>query len=55
MDEPMITGESMPVEKGPGDTVTGGTFNGQGMLLIRGCVEKLKALIFRFFLGSQKI
>lgn len=30
VDESVITGESMPVEKQPGDTVTGATMNGSG-------------------------
>jgi Cu+-exporting ATPase len=30
VDESMITGEPIPVTKGPGDTVTGGTVNGAG-------------------------
>ena len=30
VDESMITGEPIPVEKGPGDMVTGGTVNGAG-------------------------
>ncbi len=33
VDESMLTGEPMPVEKGPGDTVTGGTLNKQGSFL----------------------
>jgi len=32
VDESMITGEPVPVEKGPGDAVVGGTVNGQGSL-----------------------
>ena len=34
IDESMITGEPLPVEKGPGDTVTGGTINKKGSLVI---------------------
>ena len=36
VDESMLTGESMPVDKNPGDRVTGGTRNGDGMLRGRG-------------------
>ncbi len=32
VDESMITGESLPVGKGPGDAVIGATVNGRGML-----------------------
>jgi P-type Cu+ transporter len=35
VDEAMITGESIPVEKGPGDEVTGGTQNGTGTFRFR--------------------
>ena len=35
VDESLVTGESLPVEKRPGDRVTGGTLNGRGGLLIR--------------------
>ena len=35
VDESMITGEPIPVEKGPGSKVTGGTVNGTGSLVMR--------------------
>ena len=35
LDESMVTGESLPREKGPGDTVIGGTINGQSLLRVR--------------------
>jgi Cu+-exporting ATPase len=35
IDESMITGEPIPVEKNPGDKVTGATVNGTGSLIIR--------------------
>jgi Cu+-exporting ATPase len=35
VDEAMITGESMPVEKAAGDALIGGTMNGNGTLVMR--------------------
>ncbi len=35
VDESMLTGEPMPVDKFPGDAVTGGTLNRNGAILIR--------------------
>lgn len=35
VDESMLTGESLPVAKGPGDRVAAGTLNGAGALTIR--------------------
>lgn len=35
IDESMITGESLPVEKKPGDLVTGATLNGSGSFIMR--------------------
>ena len=38
VDESMVTGESVPVEKGEGDSVVGGAVNGKGSLTVK--VEK---------------
>ncbi len=35
VDEALITGESLPVTRQPGDRVTGGAINGEGVLLVR--------------------
>ena len=41
MDESLLTGESMPVSKGPGDAVTGGAINGSGAFIMK--AEKVGA------------
>ena len=35
VDESMLTGEPLPVDRGPGSSVTGGTRNGSGILVVR--------------------
>ena len=35
VDESIVTGESMPVRRGPGDRVVGATVNGEGLLRVR--------------------
>jgi Cu+-exporting ATPase len=35
VDESMLTGEPLPVAKAPGDTLTGGSINGEGRVLMR--------------------
>ena len=49
LDESMLTGEPLPVEKTVGDTVTGGTLNGNGTFLMRadavGAATKLSRIV----------
>ena len=57
VDESMLTGEPLPVEKGPGDPVTGATLNGTGALVIaarRVGAETVLAQIIAMVAQSQR-
>jgi Cu+-exporting ATPase len=57
LDESMLTGEAIPVEKGPGDRVVGATLNGTGSLVIRAervGSETLLAQIVRMVSEAQR-
>jgi P-type Cu+ transporter len=57
VDESMITGESIPVEKGPGSRVVGATVNGTGSLVMRAervGSETLLARIVRLVSQAQR-
>ena len=57
VDESMITGESIPVEKGPGTHVIGATVNGSGSLIMRAehvGSETLLAQIVRLVSQAQR-
>ena len=57
VDESMITGEPIPVEKAPGDRVTGATVNGSGALVMRAervGSETLLAQIVRMVSDAQR-
>jgi Cu+-exporting ATPase len=57
VDESMVTGESIPVEKRTGDTVVGGTLNGTGTLLMeaeRVGSETLLAQIVQMVAEAQR-
>jgi Cu+-exporting ATPase len=55
-DESLLTGESMPVPKGPGERVTGGAVNAEGRLVVRTSAigaETALARIIRLVEGAQ--
>jgi Cu+-exporting ATPase len=57
IDESMVTGEPIPVEKGPGDRVTGGTVNTNGTLLFKALrvgADTLLAQIVRMVGEAQR-
>ncbi len=47
LDESMMTGESLPVEKSPGDKVIGGSLNGQGLLRVRTTAVGARSILAR--------
>jgi heavy metal translocating P-type ATPase len=47
VDESMLTGEPLPVDRGPGTTVTGGTRNGAGALVVRVSAIAAESLLSR--------
>lgn len=57
VDESMLTGEPLPVAKGPGDSVTGGTINRNGTLVIEAARvgdETMLARIVAMVAGAQR-
>jgi Cu+-exporting ATPase len=57
VDESMVTGEPIPVEKGPGDKVTGGTVNSTGSFIMKAervGSETLLAQIVRMVSEAQR-
>ncbi|MFZ5479801.1 MAG: heavy metal translocating P-type ATPase [Myxococcota bacterium] len=47
VDQSMLTGEPVPVERGPGDRVVGGTINGAGVLRVRAAAVGDEAVLAR--------
>jgi Cu+-exporting ATPase len=47
LDESLLTGESLPVPKGPGDRVAGGAVNGEGLLLVEATAVGAATLLSR--------
>ncbi|ABA56735.1 Heavy metal translocating P-type ATPase [Nitrosococcus oceani ATCC 19707] len=56
LDESLITGESLPVSRGEGETITGGSVNGEGLLRVRATTvgtESTLARIIRLVEDAQ--
>lgn len=47
VDESLITGEALPVVKGPGDRVTGGSVNGEGLIVVRATAVGSQSVLAR--------
>jgi Cu+-exporting ATPase len=47
VDESLITGESLPVAKGPGERVTGGSMNGEGLIVVRATAVGTQSVLAR--------
>jgi len=45
--ESLITGESLPVAKGPGERVTGGSVNGEGLIVVRATAVGTQSVLAR--------
>jgi Cu+-exporting ATPase len=57
IDESMVTGESLPLEKTPGDRLTGGTVNGAGTFVMRAervGADTVLAQIVRMVVAAQR-
>ncbi len=47
VDESLITGESLPVAKGPGERVTGGSVNGEGLIVVHATAVGTQSVLAR--------
>ncbi|MGQ0509977.1 MAG: heavy metal translocating P-type ATPase [Betaproteobacteria bacterium] len=47
VDESLITGESLPVAKGSGERVTGGSVNGEGLIVVRATAVGTQSVLAR--------
>jgi Cu+-exporting ATPase len=47
VDESLITGESLPLAKGPGERVTGGSVNGEGLIVVRATAVGAQSVLAR--------